>query len=252
MLSKRRQILISKLKPQFSKQPAKTFRNCSLGGIARPNLLYVGKFSTYPNIRDVEKVMSESTNAISDREVQNLKNPKQPKGITRNKSPKIPTILRGGAKHMKKELETETQTNPQKPSPSGSKKSSTKISKLPKVDLTVKKLPDVQKKNQTETQRGGKVVAMADETKIKNQEEIEATKKKKLKNDKEAPKEEEEETEDEEEKSNEEDMEDKESESDMEDEETDTESYNTDSESDDNTEQSLANALMHPLKVLKI
>ncbi len=79
MLSHRRNILICKTRPQFSKEPARPFRNLSLGGIARPNIIYVSKFGTLRNIRELEKVMSESTNAYSDRQLRNLKSPKKRK-----------------------------------------------------------------------------------------------------------------------------------------------------------------------------
>ncbi len=98
MMSKRRNILILKTPPHFSKEPARPFKNISLGGIARPNIIYVPKFTTQPNLREIEKVMSGTTNAIGETIAKNPNKLQKEKAIPRSTFPKIPTILKGGGK----------------------------------------------------------------------------------------------------------------------------------------------------------
>ncbi len=256
MLSTHRNILIFKTRPQFSKQPAKPFRNYSLGGISRPNMIYVSKFTTYPNIRDVEKIMSESTNATSDRVIRSEyeKKSKKEKATPRNSPPKILSILRGGGKSLKR---------------AGRKQESEGGLEKTKKRRKLK----AEKKTEIEGQKGGKKLIdidneMGQKKKTKDTNDVEeenkifeeekTTKKEALDERKRQEKEEEEENEedegDDEEAENEEEEEEEEEENtDDSNNDTDTENYSTDSDSEDNTrqEKNLADALMHPLKVLK-
>ena len=103
MLNTRRNVLVLKSVPHFSKTPAHTFKNISLGGIARPNIIFVRKlFTTQQNFREVEKLMSTSTNATTDHVARTINPKKRDKITPRNKTPKLATILQGGAKESRK------------------------------------------------------------------------------------------------------------------------------------------------------
>ncbi len=294
MMSKRQNILILKSPPRFSKAPARPFKNYCLGGIARPNILYVPKFATHPNLREVEKVMSQGTNAIGDMVAKNPKKPQKEKAIPRSKPPIIPNILKGGAKKRERNQEQLEQVNPQKRrkyfvkgnssqanknnSPKSQikqdtikKKGEEKIEKgqdggrsekkEKKIRINKKDIKNQKKENIQEKQKVEYVKEKAEpsmkkrEEKEKEENEIEQAE---VEEGEEGEKDDENEEEeeigmDEEEEEDESESEDEEEEED-EDNETEDENKSTDSESDalEMEENSLANALMHPLKVFAL
>ena len=225
MLSKRHNVVILHGLPRMSSQPARPFKNCSLGGIARPNLIFVPKISTRPNPREIEKIMSQSTNAVGKDIVQNPKNPKKIKTISRSKSSKMPTILRGGAK---KSIEENLRVKGKQPEGQKVPKKRMRLEKTENKDEQKSEDPKMDEKNVREK------VKQKLEEKGKNDELEE-------KQDNESN--ERNETESESESEEEEDLINEE----------ETESTSPESESDpentDKEEKALASALLHPLKV---
>lgn len=107
MISPRKNFLFLQNNPRFSTRPAQPFFNYSLGGIARPNIIYVREHATKKNIRQIEKIMSETSKAISPATVSSdSKDKKMRQKRIPKESPKIPTILKGGAKKAKLEKRT--------------------------------------------------------------------------------------------------------------------------------------------------
>ncbi len=273
MLNTRRHILIFKSKPHFSKQPAHPFRNRSLGAIARPNIIYVPKFSTHPNTREVEKIMSESTIGMKNPTVQNPIHPRKEKVIHSTKGPKIPTILRGGAKNIKPD-ESQNVNRAKRTMKEGTIKAH-KTKKLREenyqnaTEANAKNLETDDDKKST-YQDGGKKEEDKKSTyehgqskekkedlgqsldlkeNAEKEKNIQNEQARESKNDKQKKIEAEEEADEDESEKN--------SSEEEEQEETDDSNLNTDSEvesNDDNTdtdeeEKNLANALLHPLKV---
>ncbi len=96
MLSPRKNIVFVQNSPRFNTRPAQPFFNYSLGGISRPNIIYMKEHATKKNIRQIEKIMSASSKPFIPamvRSEQKNKRKKIPK-----ESPEILTILKGGAK----------------------------------------------------------------------------------------------------------------------------------------------------------
>ena len=232
MLSKRRNILIFYSQPRFTSAPARPFKNCSLGSIARPNRIYVPKFSTRPNIREVEKLMSQSTPAFAEGSVKNLKNPKKETLTPQSERPKIRTILKGGAKEppIKRSKIDLPLSDPDTKSARKNVRSEKKVKSESKKSFepTTESKEETTDKTKGEKEKQLEVQENSNSSSSSNSEN----------NDEEGEKEENEY----------EDQSDEEDQSEEDNSQTDSESDSHDVEME---EKSLANALMHPLKVPK-
>ncbi len=95
MLGPRKNIVFVEHNPRFNSRPGLPFFNYSLGGIARPNIIYMKEHGTKKNIRQIEKIMSQTSKPFTSATVRS--DEKITKKIPKD-SPKILSILKGGAK----------------------------------------------------------------------------------------------------------------------------------------------------------
>ncbi len=248
MLNTRRNILILKKIPRFSSQPARPLINRSLGGIARVNSIYVQKYLTQKNPREVETIMTQSTNAIAEPTARNVKSPIKEKILPPTKPPVIPTILKGGAKFRKRRNKEETA------------KHHFKCRKFQKgfFPSSKKSFAKKQGKEKEKFDKDRPSSSEDEEPRVQENEQRGAGEKSKEKEKQEGKKKEEvtdvaeETTNLKDENEEEEDEEDSDDEIDT---ETDTDDENlnsSDSEYTENEEKTLAAALLHPLKVFFI
>ncbi len=215
MLTSKQKVLSLKHRPNFTRFPAHPFYNLCLGGIARPNAIYVPLH--FRAIRDVDKEMGPSTLAtvqttvIEPPKIQKTK--KTPKTPRYEKVPLIP-IQKGGARQQKRRNQNELPTR--------------KIKKISESKKDIHSQKEEKKKN-----------AVDEEEEIgenQNKEEEDEPQ-------------EEEEDEDDTEPDEEDDEEDEEE--DAEEEDLDSEGNEEEIEKKENeNEKAIANALMHPMKVV--